>query len=222
MATLEALKQSPQDLRGDAIVYLWDNVADVAEALGYHDQNNRGLPYGFVFTDLASKLGDPHWSVTLSHEVLEMVGDANVTTLAAGPHPKSPDRIVFHWYEMCDAVQAENYEIDGVAVSNFVLPLYFTVGEQIGARNDFLNRGKAEKSLRSFGIKEGGYIGFFDPDKKKHVQFSADEKGEARLRAKAVAGAARRGPRYGELVDIDEKVEHGSRLRPRPPKKISK
>src|SRR5436190_15611976 len=29
-------------------------------------------------------------------------------------------------YEMCDAVQDESYEVDGVEVSNFLLPLYFT------------------------------------------------------------------------------------------------
>ena len=30
---------------------------------------------------------------------------------------------MFHWYEVCDAVQSEYYKIDGVPVSNFVLPL---------------------------------------------------------------------------------------------------
>src|SRR5207244_13483369 len=45
-----------------------------------------------------------------------------------------------HWYEMCDAVQDESYEIDGVAVSNFVLPLYFTGGNEKGGRNDFLGK----------------------------------------------------------------------------------
>ena len=40
---------------------------------------------------------------------------------------------------MCDAVQAESYTIDEVEVSNFVLPLYFTGGEELGG-NDFLGR----------------------------------------------------------------------------------
>src|SRR5262249_14755137 len=69
-----ASKQNPQDLRGDAILYLWDKAADVPGALGYHDQNNRGLPYGFVFTELSDRLDEP-WSVTLSHEALELIGD---------------------------------------------------------------------------------------------------------------------------------------------------
>jgi hypothetical protein len=198
-AVIEQLKQAPQDLRGDAILYLWDRVADVEDALGYHDQNNRGLPYGFVFTDISKQLGEP-WSVTLSHEVLELVGDANVNTLAAGPHPADADRVVFHWYEMCDAVQAESYEIDGVYVSNFVLPLYFTIGEQVGARNDYMNRTRRGKGLKSFGLNPGGYVGFFDPQKGVHETFAADAKAKSRLKIKQKMGRTRRAPLYRDLT----------------------
>ena len=100
---------------------------------------------------------------------------------------------------MCDAVQAESYKVDGVAVSNFVLPLYFTMGEQVGARNDLLNRGP--KPLRSFGIKDGGYIGFYDPDVKDHVTVPADAKGQHRLTTKEPMGRTRRGLLYRELVN---------------------
>jgi hypothetical protein len=106
-------------MRGDAVIYLWDKVS-VEDALGYHDRNHRGIPFGFVFTELSKKLGE-NWTVTLSHEALETIGDPEVNLLVAGPHP-SEERDVFHWYEMCDAVQDETYEIDGVEVSNFVLP----------------------------------------------------------------------------------------------------
>src|SRR5882724_5799803 len=79
-------REAPQELRGDAIVYLWDKAADVADAIGYHDRNNKGLPYGFVFTEIAAEVDEP-WSVTLSHEALELIGDAEVNVLAAGPNP---------------------------------------------------------------------------------------------------------------------------------------
>lgn len=128
-------KLSLPDLRGDAILYLWSET-DVEGALGYHDQNASGIPYGFVFTALSKKLGEP-WSVTLSHEAMELIGDPEVNLLVMGPNPKDPNKTVFHWYEMSDAVQNESYEIDGVAVSNFVLPLYFTDNDEVGARNDF-------------------------------------------------------------------------------------
>jgi hypothetical protein len=94
-------------MRGDAVIYLWDQ-SDLNGALGYHDTNNRGIPYSFVFTELSAQLGE-HWSVTLSHEALELVGDPQVNLLVQGPHPGDPNRVVFHWFEMCDAVQTESY-----------------------------------------------------------------------------------------------------------------
>lgn len=190
------LKQSLADMRGDAVLYLWDSV-DVDDALGYHDRNNAGVPYGFVFTELAKQLKED-WTVTLSHEALELLGDSEVNLLVQGPHPADTKRTVFHWYEMCDAVQAETYEIDGVNVSNFVLPLYFTGGEEKGGRNDFLGRAYQGKTLRSFGVNPGGYVGYFDPEKGDHDTFSIDGDRVAarRLKFKSQAKGARRGIRY--------------------------
>jgi hypothetical protein len=189
-------KQNLADMRGDAVLYLW-NAVDVEDALGYHDTNNAGVPYGFVFTELAKQLKED-WTVTLSHEALELVGDPEVNLLVQGPHPADAARTVFHWYEMCDAVQAETYEIDGVNVSNFVLPLYFTGGEEKGGRNDFLGRTYNGKTLRSFGVNPGGYVGYFNPDKGDHETFTA--KGDAvaarRLKIKSQMKGARRGIRY--------------------------
>ena len=117
-----------------------------------------------------------------------------------GPHP-AENRIVFHWFEMCDAVQTESYFVDDVAVSNFVLPLYFTGTREIdepGARNDFLGRASAGRTLHSFGVNPGGYVGFFDPETGQHETFSAsnDERAQLRLRAKSAALEARRSTRY--------------------------
>lgn len=194
------------DMRGDAIIYLW-NEADVEGALGYHFQNNRGIPYGFVFTSIAQEIGEP-WSVTLSHEALELLGDPETNLLAMGPHP-SDDRDVFHWYEMCDAVQAESYEIDGVPVSNFVLPLYFTGNrdtDEIGARNDFLGRTYQGQTLKSFGINPGGYVGFFDPELGGHDTFSisGDAVAQMRLAVKSQAKQARRSMRYRQFDKREE------------------
>ncbi len=190
-------KQSLADMRGDAVLYLWDKV-DVDDALGYHETNNRGIPYGFVFTELSKEMGE-HWSVTLSHEALELIGDPEVNLLVMGPHPKDPGRDVFHWYEMCDAVQAETYEIDGVAVSNFVLPLYFTGSEEAGGRNDFLGKTHNGRTLRSFGINPGGYVGFYDPERQDMDTVDADQKAARRREIKSRGRGARRGIRYGRF-----------------------
>ena len=162
------------DMRGDAVIYLWDET-DVQGALGYHDRNYRGIPYGFVFVDVCDQLGE-NWTVTLSHEVLELVGDRNANLLVAGPHPKKSGKRVCHWREMCDAVQTETYFIDEVEVSNFVLPLYFTEGQELGSRNDFLGRLYNGESLQSFGVNPGGYLGYYDPEEKNMIPIRAKEK----------------------------------------------
>jgi hypothetical protein len=184
------------ELRGDAIIYLWDDV-DIDDALGYHELNAAGVPFGFVFTELVKELKEP-WTVTFSHEALELLGDSSANLLVAGPHPAHPDEEVFHWYEMCDAVQDEKYQVDGVWVSNFVLPLYFTPDAEEGGRNDFLGRVYKKKTLRSFGINPGGYIGFYNPKNRKHETFAlkADTRAKERLKIKSKAQLTRRSMRY--------------------------
>jgi phospholipase C len=173
------------ELRGDAVIYLWDKT-DVEGALGYHCNNAFGIPYGFVFTKLSKELGEP-WSVTLSHEALELLGDAQGNLLVQGPHPEKPAMEVFHWFEMCDAVQSQTYAIDEIEVANFVLPLYFTKDEQEGGRNDFLGRLVKGKGLSSFGVAAGGYIGFFNPRTREQEQWSPpkDSKAKKRLKIKS-------------------------------------
>jgi phospholipase C len=185
------VQESPSEMRGDAILYLWDDV-DTQDALGYHDANAKGIPYGFVFMELSRQLGE-NWTVTLSHEALELVGDAQSNLLAQGPHPAEAEREVFHWFEMCDAVQDQTYVIDGVEVANFVLPLYFTPGEQEGGRNDFLGTLKRGKALSSFGVAAGGYVGFYDPVTRQHEQYfvPGDNVAKKRLQVKAAAKSGR-------------------------------
>ena len=182
-------KHSLADMRGDAVLYLWDRVdADVA---GYHEKNDRGIPYGYVFLDLADELDEP-WSATLSHETLELIGDPENNLFVAGPHPKDHRRQVFHWFEMCDAVQDEQYEIDGVRVSNFLLPLYFTSGNEPGSRNDFLGQSHNGKTLESFGVNPGGYIGFYDPKTRKGGEYVGKDDARAAKRVKIKQKAAAR------------------------------
>jgi hypothetical protein len=191
-------KEKPEDMRGEAVVYLWDEV-NVDDALGYHDKNYSGIPFGFVFTELSKEMGE-NWTVTLSHEVLELIGDPEANLLVMGPHPNPAEnnRNVFHWYEMCDAVQAQSYKIDDIEVSNFVLPLYFTGTDEFEGRNDFLGRITKGKSLTSFGISPGGYVGFFDPQKNDMDTYSikGDAVAKKRMEVKKKAEGARRALRY--------------------------
>lgn len=201
--------QHPLDMRGDAVIYMWDE-SDVPNALGYHDRNFKGIPFGFVFTELSREIGE-NWSVTLSHEALELIADPEVNLLVMGPHP-DPDRggrEVFHWYEMCDAVQAETYVIDEIEVSNFVLPLYFTGGDEFVGRNDYLGTKHSRGSLRSFGINPGGYVGFYDPvtGNMDTATLRGDKEAARRIRIKEKAEGARRALRYKRYVSKKPRVK---------------
>ena len=108
---------------------------------------------GFVFI-----LDPSDWTVTLSHEVLELIIDPTVNTLAPGPDLRQGhDGLVLHTYEVCDAVDRTAYSTDGVLVSNFLTPSRFTIGEEIGTRNDFFGVG-----VDSFGVTPGSHIAYYD------------------------------------------------------------
>lgn len=123
------------------------DTSDVADAEGYHDDGRNG-PEGYVFVETTESAGD-NWTVTLSHEIMEQVLDPNAAALVrvrlkvGGPMVCVP-------VEACDAVEADAYPIDGVSVSNFVLPLWFTgaVGKV-----DFLG-----KLARGITLDGGGYF----------------------------------------------------------------
>lgn len=185
----------------NAVIYLQKNV-DVDGVLGYHDLTAAGKPFGVVFTSLSEKLGEP-WSATLSHEVLEMVADPEANRYAVGSHP-SEDRVVFYWYEVCDPVQDETYTVDGVAVSNFVLPLYFTPVDEANnlTRNDFMRAtGRKGGALSSLWLAPGGYAGFFDPESGEHEVVFADQRSKARHAARQGLGSARRASKYRTLTE---------------------
>jgi hypothetical protein len=195
-------EESPSDMRGDAILYLLTTVADADGTLGFHDLNNGGIPYGFVYTEL-SEAAHENWTVTLSHEALELIADPEANLLVMGPHPKE-NRTVFHWFEMSDAVQTQTYEIDNIELSNFVLPLYFTGSRNVdepGARNNFLGT-----PLPSFGVTAGGYVGFYDPQKQDNDQVFGDELAKKRGAIKQRAGKTRRAMRYSTFEERTMKM----------------
>ncbi len=93
---------------------------DQAGALGYHELTSRGTPLGKVFAGLDLRSG-VSWTVTLSHELLEMLADPWINWCAQGTDGK------IYALEVCDAVESDKlgYEIDGVMVSDFITPAWF-------------------------------------------------------------------------------------------------
>jgi hypothetical protein len=100
------------------------DTSDQATVLGYHDLTVDGLPLvkAFVLTDKQAGL---QWTVTASHELLEMLGDPDIN-LWAFPHPDAQADQLYA-YETCDACQADKlgYLIDGTLVSDFLYPAWF-------------------------------------------------------------------------------------------------
>ena len=202
-------------MRGDAILYVWDRT-DPGAALGYHEKHFNGIPFGVVYTEICDRLKE-NYSVAMSHEALELIGDANANIFAMGPHPDPAvnRKKVFHWYEMCDAVQSEHYVVEGIHVSNFVLPLYFTYTEEKGSRNDFLGRRKNGMTLTSFGVNEGGYIGFYDPELFRTIKWLRpdDHEAERRMGIKKDAEGTRRALRYQRVDPKPPQVRYAQQDR---------
>jgi len=73
----------PADMRGDAILYLRNEVR-VSDTAGFHDKWFCGIPYCVVYRELSDLLKEA-WTVTLSHETLELIGDAEANLLVQGP-----------------------------------------------------------------------------------------------------------------------------------------
>jgi hypothetical protein len=130
--------------------------SDQAGALGYHEvSTHSGQPIGFVFAKTDKKYG-LSWSVTASHELLEMLGDPRANLGA-----QVDDR---QWlaYESADAVEADELgyliEVVGqqVLVSDFVTPEWFDPSSD----GPWDYRGHCSAPLQ---VLPGGYIGVWTP-----------------------------------------------------------
>lgn len=159
-------------MRGDAVLYV-SSATGKDDPEGFHDRNFRGIPYGVVYTEISAQTGDP-WSVTFSHEALELIADPQANNYVMGPSPHDRRKQVFYWFEMCDAVSSQTYEIDGIALQNFLLPPYFEPPVP-GARTNFLGT-----ELEPFGIAPESYLGYYDPKKQSQETAHADTRGKAR------------------------------------------
>jgi hypothetical protein len=142
-----------ESIQGEAVLYLTDQP-HLAGAAGYHAINGGEKPYGFVFVT------DPDdWTVTLSHEALELIIDPTVNVMVPGPDPRpnGENNTVLHAYEVCDAVERTSYLIDEVRVSNFITQQWFFADDAQGTRNDFLGVG-----VPSFNATPGSHLAFLD------------------------------------------------------------
>lgn len=154
-------KSTPIDPTWWQLVILDDS--DQADALGYHQTTPAGTPQGLVFARTTMQDGG-QWTVTASHELLEMLADPEIN-LSVFVQDSNATSGKLYAYEVCDAVENVTYAIDGVMVSDFVLPSYFepgtatvsAMGATPAAPFDFLK----QLTMPLPALLPGGYLSVF-------------------------------------------------------------
>jgi len=126
-------------------------MQDVQGAAGFHQDKN-GQPFAVV------EAGDS-WSLTASHEVLEMLADPFGNRIVAGPSPKPDQGRVEFLVEVCDPSEDQEfaYTVNDVLVSDFYTPHYFDPVSQDGVRYSF--NGKVTKPRE---VPRGGYLSWHE------------------------------------------------------------
>jgi len=130
---------------------------DVQGAAGYHEDDN-GQPFALVEYD-------KEWSLTASHECLEMLADPFGSRLRAGKVPDQAIGVgiksgrVSYLVEVCDPSEdiAYAYQVNGVTVSDFYTPQYFDPVTAKGVRYSFTGAIDAPRK-----VLHGGYISWRD------------------------------------------------------------
>jgi len=123
-----------------------------ASAAGFHISKH-GQPFSLV------KYSDS-WSLTASHECLEMFGDSFGNRLVAGQSPMEGQGRVEFLVEVCDPCESAQfaYSVNGVLVSDFYTPPFF---DPVSAGNvQYSFTGSITKPHE---VLPGGYLSWHDP-----------------------------------------------------------
>jgi hypothetical protein len=131
-----------------------DNI-DFAAA-GIHLDRD-GQPFALITADDDSDV----WSLTASHECLEMLVDPFGNKQVAGDSTKPDQSRVSYLVEVCDPSEAAQfaYSVNGVLVSDFYTPEFFDPVVGNGVRYSFTGAIKEPRQ-----VLEGGYLSWLDPE----------------------------------------------------------
>jgi hypothetical protein len=145
-------------------VIVRDNINQPGAA-GFH-QDEQGRPFALV-------QADANWSLTASHETLEMLADpTGMTSVAGSAPPQAPEGIsgferVIYLEEVCDPCESDDcaYLVNGVKVSDFITPHYYDPNGASGVRYSFSGKVQAPHT-----VLEGGYVSFGNPSNNRWYQ----------------------------------------------------
>jgi hypothetical protein len=128
--------------------------------LGLH--HIEGNPIAKVFVGPVQDHGEKV-SVAASHEIAEMLVDPGINLWAIGPKGR------LYAYEVCDAVEEEEFSVDGIQMCNFVYPAYFEL-----FRKPRSTRFDHKKKLhRAFQILPRGYATVLEDGEKVDIPGSS-------------------------------------------------
>lgn len=137
--------------------------ADQAGDLGWHTEDASGRIYGRVFAGPCQEYGI-EVSTTLSHEVVETFCDPDVDRWIDTGRGYSVA------YEACDPVEGNSYEIDGVAVSDFVYPSWYRTDEPLSPP---IILDRCHTVTEALTLAPGGYVVRRWPDGSEDQEFGA-------------------------------------------------
>lgn len=105
------------------------------------------------------------WALTASHELLEMLADPWGSRLIVADDPRGKKDRVRVLVEACDPCEEFHYNVDGIALSDFVLPSYYgphrwrNEGRSPAGASAYSFTGAVTKPL---SLAKGGYLSFVD------------------------------------------------------------
>jgi hypothetical protein len=135
-------------------IIMMDDI-NVDGAAGVHEDKD-GQPFALV-TASADRNG---WSLTCSHEMIEMLVDPFGNRMVASDSPKADQGRVNILVEACDPSEAAEfaYTVNGVLVSDFYSPRFFDPVAAPGVRYSFTGAIEAPRQ-----VLRGGYLSWADP-----------------------------------------------------------
>jgi hypothetical protein len=125
-----------------------DDIGQDAEGVHCDDT---GQPMALITADL-------DWSVTASHEALEMLVDPSGSFRIAGPSVSPDQGRVEYLVEVSDPVSGKWYQVNGVKVSDFYTRRFFDPVKADGAQYSFMGNIASPRT-----ILFGGYLTWFEP-----------------------------------------------------------
>jgi hypothetical protein len=129
-----------------------DNIG--TDAAGVHEDKD-GQPFALI--SASAKLDD--WSLTASHEMLEMLVDPFGNRLVASDSPKDGQGRVSILVEVSDPSEAADfaYTVNGILVSDFYTPNYFDPVAANGVRYSYTGAITEPRQ-----VLRGGYLSWLD------------------------------------------------------------